>query len=34
MKDGEDEYEGKAVDIKEIKRYDNYPQAFLDLTAW
>jgi ABC-type amino acid transport substrate-binding protein len=31
MQAGEDEYEGKAVDIKEIKRYDNYPQAFLDL---
>lgn len=31
MKDGEDDYEGKAIPIKEIKRYDNYPQAFLDL---
>ncbi|NLG86472.1 MAG: basic amino acid ABC transporter substrate-binding protein [Firmicutes bacterium] len=31
MKAGEKEYEGKAIDIKEVKRYDNYPQAFLDL---
>ncbi|MFY9188636.1 MAG: basic amino acid ABC transporter substrate-binding protein [bacterium] len=31
MKDGKEDYEGKAIDIKEIKRYDNYPQAFLDL---
>lgn len=31
MQEGTGEYAGKKVDIKEIKRYDNYPQAFLDL---
>ncbi|NMA54965.1 MAG: basic amino acid ABC transporter substrate-binding protein [Firmicutes bacterium] len=31
MQAGEEDYEGTPIDIKEIKRYDNYPQAFLDL---
>ncbi|NLY49980.1 MAG: transporter substrate-binding domain-containing protein, partial [Firmicutes bacterium] len=31
MQEGTDEYEGKQIAIKEIKRYDNYPQAFVDL---
>jgi polar amino acid transport system substrate-binding protein len=31
MQDGKENYENNAIAIKEIKRYDNYPQAFLDL---
>ncbi|HHY93009.1 MAG TPA: basic amino acid ABC transporter substrate-binding protein [Firmicutes bacterium] len=31
MLEGKGEYAGKKVAIKEIKRYDNYPQAFPDL---